>query len=209
MRLAAGEGPRLKLRCMMHFVCLMKNFSDTEDTVIIIDEIQESAEIYNRIREFTRQFRCRFIVTGSYLGRIYEPEFRYSSGDVTSIQIYTLSYEEFLEAADTDLFEKYKLLGKKLDSVTGAELKSWYDIYCQIGGYPSVVREYLNSKSIERARSELIRIIDTFMNESIRYFTDVLDTQVLRIFFFQFAGYLAEKKRDLKKIVSVKNFKNW
>ena len=93
--------------------------------------------------------------------------------------------------------------------MTGAELKSWYDIYCQIGGYPSVVREYLNSKSIERARSELIRIIDTFMNESIRYFTDVLDTQVFRIFFFQFAGYLAEKKRDLKKIVSVKNFKNW
>ena len=97
---------------MMHFRLFDENFSDTEDTVIIIDEIQESAEIYNRIREFTRQFRCRFIVTGSYLGRIYEPEFRYSSGDVTSIQIYTLSYEEFLEAADTDLFEKYKLLGK-------------------------------------------------------------------------------------------------
>lgn len=93
--------------------------------------------------------------------------------------------------------------------MTGAELKSWYDIYCQIGGYPSVVREYLNSKSIERARSELIRIIDTFMNESIRYLQMFLTLRYLRIFFFQFAGYLAEKKRDLKKIVSVKNFKNW
>ena len=57
------------------------DFQDTDDTVIIIDEIQESAEIYNRIREFTRQFRCHFIVTGSYLGRVYEPEFRFSSGD--------------------------------------------------------------------------------------------------------------------------------
>lgn len=204
-----GEGPRPQAPLHDAFRLFDENFSDTEDTVIIIDEIQESAEIYNRIREFTRQFRCRFIVTGSYLGRIYEPEFRYSSGDVTSIQIYTLSYEEFLEAADTDLYEKYKLHGKKLDSVTGAELKSWYDIYCQIGGYPSVVREYLNSKSIERARSELIRIIDTFMNESIRYLQMFLTLRYLRIFFFQFAGYLAEKKRDLKKIVSVKNFKNW
>ena len=141
MRLAAGEGPRPQAPLHDAFRLFDENFSDTEDTVIIIDEIQESAEIYNRIREFTRQFRCRFIVTGSYLGRIYEPEFRYSSGDVTSIQIYTLSYEEFLEAADTDLYEKYKLHGKKLDSATGAELKSWYDIYCQIGGYPSVVRE--------------------------------------------------------------------
>ena len=111
-----GEGPRPQAPLHDAFRLFDENFSDTEDTVIIIDEIQESAEIYNRIREFTRQFRCRFIVTGSYLGRIYEPEFRYSSGDVTSIQIYTLSYEEFLEAADTDLFEKYKLLGKKLDS---------------------------------------------------------------------------------------------
>lgn len=73
------------------------DFQDTDDTVIIIDEIQESAEIYNRIREFTRQFQCHFIVTGSYLGRVYEPEFRFSSGDVTKITIYTLSFEEFLK----------------------------------------------------------------------------------------------------------------
>ena len=49
------------------FLLYEPSFQDTEDTVIIIDEIQESAEIYNRIREFTRQFKCRFIVTGSYL----------------------------------------------------------------------------------------------------------------------------------------------
>lgn len=61
------------------------NFTDEADTVVIIDEIQESADVYNRIREFTRQFKCRFIITGSYLGRVFEPEFRYSSGDVTSM----------------------------------------------------------------------------------------------------------------------------
>ena len=43
------------------------SFQDCGDTVIIIDEIQESSEIYNRIREFTRQFEARFIITGSYL----------------------------------------------------------------------------------------------------------------------------------------------
>lgn len=33
------------------------DFIDSEDTVIIIDEIQESSEIYNRIREFTRHLK--------------------------------------------------------------------------------------------------------------------------------------------------------
>lgn len=37
--------------------------------LIIIDEIQETAEVYNYVREFTRKFVCRFIITGSYLGR--------------------------------------------------------------------------------------------------------------------------------------------
>lgn len=70
-------------------------FRTVGDTVIIIDEIQESSEIYNRIREFTRQFQARFIITGSYLGRVLEPEFHYASGDITKLRIYALSFEEF------------------------------------------------------------------------------------------------------------------
>ena len=41
---------------MFLYVWEKEIFEDTDDTVIIIDEIQESADIYNRIREFTRQF---------------------------------------------------------------------------------------------------------------------------------------------------------
>ena len=48
------------------------DFKDSEDTIVIIDEIQESADIYNRIREFTRTLKCDFIITGSYLGRILD-----------------------------------------------------------------------------------------------------------------------------------------
>lgn len=166
------------------------DFQDTDDTVIIIDEIQESAEIYNRIREFTRQFQCHFIVIGSYLGRVYEPEFRFSSGDVTKLTIYTLSFEEFLEAYDTGLYEKYvQIMGEVKDDSLYAELKAIYDIYCQVGGYPKVVQTYLESKDIQKAQSELVKIIDTFTNESIRYFTDILDNRVSLRFSFPYAGY--------------------
>ena len=44
------------------------DFDDSPDTIVIIDEIQESAAIYNRIREFTRRLKSDFIITGSYLG---------------------------------------------------------------------------------------------------------------------------------------------
>lgn len=93
------------------------SFEDTDDTVIIIDEIQESSEIFNCIREFTRQFQARFVVTGSYLGRVLEPEFRFSSGDVTTIRIFTLSFQEFPEEIifETPAFATYR--GGEIDFV--------------------------------------------------------------------------------------------
>ena len=176
-------------------------FTDSDDTVIIIDEIQESAEIYNRIREFTRQFKSHFIITGSYLGKIYESDFRYSSGDVTTIPIYTLSFEEFLLAYDSALYEQYQNLS--LDTPDSGNiytlLKEAYDIYCQVGGYPKVVETYLETRSFEKAQGVLIKIIDTFTNESIRYFTDILDTRVFTQIFLSICRILNRESRGLKE----------
>ena len=161
------------------------DFIDSEDTVIIIDEIQESSEIFNRIREFTRQFQAHFIVTGSYLGRIYDPDFRYSSGDVTKLTIYTLSFEEFLLAYDSNLYEEYHNLDQAIyEADFHDRLKEVYDLYCQIGGYPKVVETFLEKKDVQKAQGELVKIIETFTNESTRYFTDILDTKVFTQIFF-------------------------
>ena len=90
-----------------------KEFTDTEDTVVIIDEIQESAVVYNLIREFTRDFHARFIVTGSYLGRVLNKEFKLSAGDLTSIRIETLTFEEFMVAiGKEDLYQRLDMYGK-------------------------------------------------------------------------------------------------
>ena len=162
-------------------------FEDTEDTVIIIDEIQESSEVYNRIREFTRQFQARFIVTGSYLGKIYDPEFRYSSGDVTSLPIYTLSFEEFLQAYNEELYNEYLTLSPVMpqEDQIHQQLTEAYEIYTHIGGYPKVVETYLETGDFQKAQGVLVKIIDTFTNESIRYFSDILDTRVFtQIFLF-------------------------
>ena len=176
------------------------DFVDAEDTVIIIDEIQESADIYNRIREFTRYFKARFIVTGSYLGRVYDKEFRYSSGDVTSVTIYTLSFEEFLEAYDCTLYEQYLHIkdADENEDVHG-RLRAAYGIYCQIGGYPKVVQAFLETKDMEKAREEIVRIIRTFTSESVRYFKDILDEDIFRQIFLSICRMLNREKKGLNE----------
>ena len=114
-------------------------------------------------------------------------------------QIYTLSFEEYLAAADTELFRLYLLVGNSVFEEKNyyEQLKQLYDTYCKIGGYPSVVEKYLTSGSMETATKELTRIIETFLNESMRYFTDILDVSVFTDIFLNICRILAREKKGL------------
>lgn len=179
------------------------SFEDNDDTVIIFDEIQESAELFNCIREFTRHFQARFIVTRSYLGRVLEPDFRFSSGDVTSLRIFTLSFQEFLEAFDSVLFQKYMELPLTHADDSAPEiydaLQDAFIIYSQIGGYPKAVETYLNTRSILEAQKELVKIIHIFLNESLRYFTDIEDISVFTNIFLSICRILLREKKGLEE----------
>lgn len=172
-------------------------FVDSKDTVVIIDEIQESAEIYNRIREFTRSLESDFIVTGSYLGRILNKEFRYSAGDLSSLEIQTLSFEEFLDAAGRqEEFEQLDLFGSSNEEVY-QNISFWYGVYRQIGGYPAVVLRYLEGASIKECLEELREIIRLFTSESRRYFDDILDYEAYGSLFGSIARVLLKEKKGL------------
>ena len=86
------------------------SFRDCDDTVIILDEIQAFPTIYNRIREFTREFQAHFIITSSIPLQMFSQEYHFSCGDVTSISIYPLSFEEFLHSLDQNELSWFRLL---------------------------------------------------------------------------------------------------
>ena len=44
-------------------------FQDDSGTILVIDEIQESREVYNAIRDIRESYSCDMIVSGSYLAR--------------------------------------------------------------------------------------------------------------------------------------------
>ena len=102
---------------------------------------------------------------------------------------------------DDQLFQKY--LSLPLDHADDTvpelydELKNVYDIYRQIGGYPKVVETYLNTKDVEAAQKELVRIIRIFLNESMRYFDDITDISVFTNIFLSICRILLREKKGL------------
>ncbi len=175
------------------------DFEDTPDTVVIIDEIQESSAIYNRIREFTRMLKSDFIITGSYLGRILNKEFKFSAGDLDTIEVLTLNFEEFLIAMNHyDLYEELDIYGESSENVH-QELRALYQTYAAIGGYPAVVLEYMNSQSFPKCEKVLLKIINLFIQESKRYFDDILDAAVYQNIFSCVARILVKEKKGFEK----------
>ena len=177
-------------------------FQDTKDTIVIIDEIQDSAKVYSLIRQFAREFSCHFVVTGSYLGKTLSKEYFQPVGDLDIMTLDTLTFEEFLDAGGKrDLYDTVDLLGgsphKDYD-----ELKRYYDIYCQIGGYPRVVQNYLETGDLSQSRRLVERIIDIFIKESSRYFESELDIEIFGQLFQAIAIMLLKEKRGTEDLVT-------
>ena len=183
-------------------------FEDQKNTVVVIDEIQESSLIYSRIREFAREFTCDFIVTGSYLGKTREKDFFLSAGDTDNLVLGTLSFPEFLEAlGKRELYNQLSLYGEN-EHKEYDEIKEYFDVYCQIGGYPKVVQTYLETGSIEACRKVLDKIIGIFIKESSRYFDSIIEIDLFGQLFQAIAIMLIKEKKgtadlvtDLSKIV--------
>jgi predicted AAA+ superfamily ATPase len=137
-----------------------KSFENNSSTLLIIDEVQESAYIYNKIRHFTRGLKCYSAFTGSYLSEVnLGKEFRESAGDTCFLTLYPISFIEFIRAEKA--FENFLSVNIFRKNFSVDDLKvlekvdNLYKIYCTLGGYPRVISEYLETRDLEGC-SELL-----------------------------------------------------
>jgi len=179
-----------------------KDFKDDKSTIVIVDEIQESALVYSRIREFARQFNCYFIVTGSYLGKTLNKEYFLPAGDIEKMKLEPLNFREFLLAYDKlDLYDNIDLFGKSSQR-DYEELKKYFFIYQKIGGYPEVVSKYIQNEDFDEAEELITGIIGIFIDESQRYFPDILDKAVFDKLLYGVAKTLLREKKGVDDLTT-------
>ena len=78
------------------------NFIDDKTTVLIIDEIQESPDVYNAIRELRQALSCDIIVSGSYLARTVKSKDFFLPAGIAYLRIAPLSFREFCRALNIE-----------------------------------------------------------------------------------------------------------
>lgn len=179
-----------------------QTFSDDKDTIVIVDEIQEAAQVYNQIRTFAREFQAYVIVTGSYLGKTIEPEFFLPAGDMDHMIMESLTFDEFLDAfGERELYETIDLYGKG-QAEDYEKLMGYYEVYQRIGGYPAVVTCYAEHKDENKCMALIGDLINVFANESKRYFEDIIDVNMFQKLFNAIVLLMMQEKQGVRDLTA-------
>jgi len=136
-----------------------------EDTLIIIDEIQEIPEALESLKYFQESApEYHIAVAGSLLGMSLHKDVSYPVGKVDVLNIYPMSFEEFLMAKGEH--ETLKLIQNKdyaLLTVLHEKLLDLLRQYYYVGGMPEAVLEYVRTgalQEVRRIQKEILRGYD-------------------------------------------------
>ena len=196
-----GE-PRIEKPLQKALYLYDSEFADDKDTIVIIDEIQESSHVYNQIRTFAREFQAYVIVTGSYLGKTVQSEFFLPAGDIDHMVMETLTFDEFLDVfGEREVYESIDLYGGGTEA-DYRRLMEYYDVYQKIGGYPAVVVRYAEDKDMKACFELLKTLLDIFVNEFKRYFADIMDINLFPKLFNAIALLMLQEKQGIRDLTS-------
>ena len=135
-----------------------------ENTLIIIDEIQEEPEALASLKRFCEVLpQYHIVCAGSLVGLCLHKGQNFPVGKVDLINVYPLTFKEFLIANG---LEKYKDAIERLDFDIISRFKTeWQDMflkYILIGGMPEAVKTYIDTNNIALVQKAQDSIIDTY-----------------------------------------------
>lgn len=136
---------------------------DTE-TLIIFDEIQEAPRGLTALKYFQEKApQYHVVAAGSLLGIAMHSNDSFPVGKVDFMDLYPLSFSEFLEAVGQEAFAR--LLAKKDWGLIAAFRSKLIDLlkqYFYVGGMPEVVNAFINHKDYAEVRQLQQTILDSY-----------------------------------------------
>ena len=156
-----------------------------EDTMIIFDEVQECPEALNALKYFKEKANeYHVIAAGSLLGTLLAKPKSYPVGMVNLLDIFPLTFEEFLEATDAPLFAYYEGIHKEqqIEEIFHNRLLEAYNNYLIIGGMPECVSSWLKHKDPAKIAQIQRELIEVYENDFSKHNGKVNSGRILMVF---------------------------
>ena len=156
-------------------------------TCIIFDEIQESPQARTALKFFHLDGRFDVIATGSLLGvkgygkksaggGVERPR-SIPVGYEEIVTMYPLDFEEFLWAngiSEAVIKKLKKCFADEtpIPDLIHQQMKELLLQYCIVGGMPEAVNAFIDTHNLSRVRRILLRIIDEYEDDMVKYAPD-------------------------------------
>ncbi len=154
-------------------------------TLIIFDEIQECPEALNTLKYFKEKANeYHVIAAGSLLGTLLAQPKSYPVGMVNLLDIYPLTFDEFLEATDESLYAYYSSIQKEqpIEEIFHSRLLEAYNYYLIIGGMPECVSSWIAHKDPAKISQIQKELIEVYENDFSKHNGKVNSGRILMVF---------------------------
>jgi uncharacterized protein len=146
---------------------------DPTKTLIIFDEIQACQDALNSLKYFHEKANnYHIIAAGSLLGVKMGESRGFPVGQIQFLDLYPLSFFEFLNALRKDAYrselEKIKL-GDSISEIIHEEVLKLLRLYFVIGGMPAVVKSYRDNSDLFLARTLQNELLNGYKSDFAKY----------------------------------------
>jgi len=155
------------------------------ETLVIFDEVQECPEALNSLKYFKEKANdYHVIAAGSLLGTLLAKPKSYPVGMVNLLDIFPLTFDEFLEALDEPLYAYYCSIEKEqhIEEIFHNRLLEAYNYYLIIGGMPECVTSWVKYKDPARIARIQRELIEVYENDFSKHNGKVNSGRILMVF---------------------------
>lgn len=163
---------------IIEFISLQKDIDINENTLLIFDEVQECPNIISALKYFCQNYReIPVIATGSMVRvklqrEISNKQFLFPVGKIDQINIFPMSFDEFLLNANHNLYKAVLNAyndKKPLSNQIHEMALDYVYRYLLVGGMPEVVDVYLNGGSLLDSQRILKTLYDNYLSDMELY----------------------------------------
>ena len=156
-----------------------------EETLVIFDEVQECPEALNTLKYFRENANeYHVIAAGSLLGTLLAEPKSYPVGMVNLLDLYPLTFDEFLEAVDPALYAYYGSIqkGQLIEDIFHNRLLEAYNSYLIIGGMPECVASWVKYRDPARVSRIQRELVEIYENDFSKHNGKVNSGRILMVF---------------------------
>lgn len=154
---------------------------DYANTLLFIDEIQESTDAIKLLRYFYEELPdLHVIAAGSLLEFAINKVSSFPVGRVVQLAIHPMDFEEFLMAMGEEQALKY-LNTIPVPEFAIPKLIELFHEYARVGGMPEIVKNYVgNNKSLISLQDVYSSIWDNYLDDVEKYSTNDTQRRIIR-----------------------------